>query len=221
VSDGISSAAKSHLGSVFLISNLEIVLQKTLAEIEITNSDFWVRVNKSLRENFLAMTRARARQANEEVSADVVDLMRMAEENYAATLQLIWIDRSEVTLNELPYTFVHFAGDGSLFEVGETLERVYPESVSEKWVSGNYVDCLPSHNLPPTLVSRRIPRGSGIVLTTDGVGDFIEGDRGWIESLRQEIRNEFPTLSSLLALINHRNIEANDDRTVAIVKFEP
>jgi serine/threonine protein phosphatase PrpC len=219
ISDGVSSSPQSHIGSSFLVTNLERVFKSEFGEKPNADPAQWANVNKTLTENFVSMHVARLKQAGKASTSSFSNLRVEAAELYAATLQvLICFDPSTEDLN-IPYIFVSLAGDGSLLlDDGNVTSRIFPSSLPDKWTNGNYVDALPIFDETAQIISGTIPTGKALLFCSDGVGDFLETNENWIGTLRALTSGRLG-YESILRFITFHNPESTDDRSLAVVRL--
>lgn len=216
VSDGVSSASLSHEGSAFLVENLEKAMAKTFASDALADKGSWEKLSRTLSQMMLAHFAKKEGVAKELTVDRFPEVMGLVVEKYAATLEVLVIGESR---SQVTFRYVQIAGDGSL-------HLLNPRSISKlKFNSTEFdlslkkdVSALPGHSAPPNISEGIIPPGSHLMLSTDGVGDFIESCEPWLKLLHQFIQQNQLQHGQLLEFIQFPCADSFDDRTVAIVK---
>lgn len=216
ISDGVSSATQSQLGSAFIVSNFQRMFEEIFEGSDFDDLDKWGALNKRISKGLVSMHIARLKkQGGSDV--DTTSALRSgAAEQYAATLEVLIVEKPGVASPHFYY--VRLAGDGNLSLLSKG------GAVSLAGANGNLaekratVNALPVYDGAPMMHQGQIEQGESLILSTDGVGDYLFNNPEWLVALQEFCRAVSEPEVDLLKLVSFNDPNARDDRTIAIVR---
>ena len=217
VSDGVSSSPESHVGSRFLTQNFEKVYLSEFADGFSLDSEKWSRINQKLSQLLVTMFVNLEKKAGRTVSDVVAELRLAAAAKFAATLEVLICERSDAS-GSGAFHFVSLAGDGSLFYMSNGIISKVATAKTHAVKDSNSVAALPVYDGKPKVSSGQFTGNSILLITTDGVGDFLSLNEEWKQAF-YDFSSSLPWSEvELLGLIAHPDLIARDDRTIGVIK---
>ncbi|MDR3047402.1 MAG: protein phosphatase 2C domain-containing protein [Bacteroidales bacterium] len=222
IADGVSSSKRPHAFADYMVRQTILVVADNLRNNKMSfENDFWNNLSKQLVEISIAYCKNAARsiiQSN--IDIEKIDLSTFADQ-WAATLEYV-IVQTKKTPESKKRKFVHVsvAGDGSAYILNENRGWKVVKTGKERKgeVVSNAVSPLPFKPETFSIQSGELCSGDCLLLVTDGLGDIIRNGNTLIGGFFQKA---FPKCETLVQFLMYSSVafrEANDDRTVVLIK---
>lgn len=219
ISDGVSSANLSHVGSSLVTAELPGVFEKVFHDKDVTDEQAWFEVNQILSKNLVRTFVGRQREAGLGFPADLNSLREVTADHFATTLEVAVIPLDATVDGNREFTCVTICGDGGVFYVRKGLEIFRASHSIEKPGGGkSRVAALPVNDGLPKVTTERLAAGDSVILCTDGVADFLPTSEIWKEHLFAIIRKPDLSNHDLIDFITLEIPEAFDDKTAIIIR---
>jgi len=217
LSDGISSGESSHLGSRWLVENVQFAVEKFISGENLRDRDSWQLVRDALSRGLLLTFQNQAPiELDRSERARIEDLIA---KKYGATLELIFISSHEAEQSE--FIHVRICGDGFLIlaqRSGEVSVLVTPYH-GDKSHDSREVACLPRSKEKPIIYSDSFATGDSLLMGTDGIGDLLLANSPEASKLLDHLSSQqFYSASHLIDSVNVCVDGLNDDRTLAVIQ---
>jgi serine/threonine protein phosphatase PrpC len=219
IADGVSAAPNAHFIADYMVRQAIVVIGEALNDCVSLHDLDWEGISKRLADISLEFCRAGTRQ-DASIDIDKLTPAKYAT-NWATTLEFAVVqatDENATAKKELVHVAV--AGDGAAYIMSKSAGWKNIKAGKEK--SGSLaspaVSALP---LPPEffIVNKGyLNKNECLILTTDGLGDFIGDGSSVLGGFFQERLTKCRGLASFLQVVDVSLYQADDDRTIIMVK---
>jgi len=225
VADGVSSAAQSHTFADYMARQTALVVESELSSVEqckLSNVD-WNDLAKRLVEISEEFCRSAAKKTVSDEKSEEVDKAEPRDfvKKWATTLEFIIVQVScDESSSEKEYVHVTVAGDGAAYILKESniWEVIKSGKQQTGAIASNAVLSLPLSPDEFTINTGKICKEDFLIITTDGLSDFI-GDGA--SPLGDFFKCELPNCESLISFLQIVDVslyQADDDRTIILIK---
>ena len=226
IADGVSSSAQSHTFADYMARQAVILISDELPLIPngaLNNHDFWADIATRLVGISDEFCRIAAKRIVSEEKSEEVDkaLPRDFVRKWATTLEFVIIQASFKNPGaDAEFVHVTVAGDGAAFVLNE--EQGWNTVRMGKRRSGAIVsNAVLSLPLIPEEFSVNfgfLRKNDCFILTTDGLGDFIGDGSSPLGGFFQANLPKCESLASFLQIVDVSLYQADDDRTIIMIK---
>lgn len=167
VSDGVSSASRSHFGSEMALRKLPEIIAAVFSGLATSEIPSWVEVNRRLSANLV-----KASIESSERGSDSSALRLKAAELFATTMEVLVIQEAVTDAGNNDFIYIRLAGDGGLMKITKNrISNVLDKSGDLTTKTTNMVSALPVNDEDPYVFAGEFKKGETLLLATDG---FIE-----------------------------------------------
>jgi serine/threonine protein phosphatase PrpC len=219
VSDGLSSAKRSQVGSQLVVRKALDLIGKWQVNIEDLNIESFRLINQEISKSIISLyVKTHPELAVTKVMEDTGKLRELAVMEFGATLELIILSPGE-SLAEWKWVYARVSGDGMFLNLNKSGE-IQMLSESKKNLLGIFrsdVSALPLSDEEPVIERGTLTQGEALVLTTDGLGDWLEE---WLTpGLRETISSGDLTDPNIaLSILNLNQLGADDDKSAVVLR---
>jgi serine/threonine protein phosphatase PrpC len=169
VSDGVSSASRSHFGSELAVRKLPGIIAEVFSGLATSEITRWVEVNRKL-----STTLVKASIERNDKSSDSSALRLKAAELFATTMEILVIQETVNEAGNNDFIYIRLAGDGGLVKVTKNrISNVLDRSGNFVTKTTNMVSALPVNDVEPYVIAGELMKGETLLLSTDGFTEAL------------------------------------------------
>ncbi|MDR2590323.1 MAG: protein phosphatase 2C domain-containing protein [Oscillospiraceae bacterium] len=225
ITDGVSSATQSHTFADYMARQTVTLVgeelistnPKTLHNIE------WSKISRCLVEISEEFCRNAAKRTVSEDKTDEIEKASLKDfiNKWATTLEFAVIQansKEQVTKRE--YVHVAVAGDGAAYILSKIKgwEVIKTAKKQTGAIATNAVLSLPLSPNDFVINFGYLRKNDCFILTTDGLGDFIDDGKTALGDFFQRKLPKCESLVSFLQIVDVSLYQADDDRTIIMIK---
>jgi uncharacterized protein YegL/serine/threonine protein phosphatase PrpC len=224
IADGVSSSTRSHAIADYMVRQAILVVAESLRNSGMSfETDYWKNLNKKLIEISVEYCKNAARsiiQPSQTIDIDKIDTGIFAQQ-WATTLEYAIVQtKNYPDSQERKFLHISVAGDGSAYIIHKEKgwNVVKPGKKRNGGLVSNEVSALPLTPKTSSIKAGTLSTDDCLLMVTDGLGDIIQNGDTRIGGFFQ---NTYPPCKILPAFLYISSValrQADDDRTVILIK---